>query len=117
MRTFMKSGIRVFLCDYDYNRFFGEGPCRLLHAIEETGSLRAAAASMNMAYTKAFSMIKRAEKSLAFPLTETITGGRGGGGSRLTPQAKEFLENYEKYRNACYEANIRIYNEIFLGGT
>ena len=81
----MKSVIRVFLYDDDYNRFFGEGPCRLLHAIEETGSLRAAAASMNMAYTKAFSMIKRAEKSLAFPLTETITGGRGGGGDGLLP--------------------------------
>lgn len=115
MRTHMQSVTRVFLYDDDHNRFFGEGPCRLLHAIEETGSLRAASASMNMAYTKALSMIKRAEKALNFPLTEKNIGGRGGGGSRLTPQAKEFLQNYEKYRNACYEANIRIYSEIFSG--
>lgn len=111
----MQSVTRVFLYDDDHNRFFGEGPCRLLHAIEETGSLRAASASMHMAYTKALSMIKRAEKALNFPLTEKNIGGRGGGGSRLTPQAKEFLQNYEKYRNACYEANIRIYSEIFSG--
>ena len=44
----MKSDIRVFLCDNDNLRFFGEGPCRLLHLIEETGSLRAAALSMGM---------------------------------------------------------------------
>ena len=46
----MISDIRVFLCDDDHLRFFGEGPCRLLHLIEETGSLRAAAMSMGMAY-------------------------------------------------------------------
>lgn len=33
----MISDIRVFLCDDDHLRFFGEGPCRLLHLIEETG--------------------------------------------------------------------------------
>ena len=57
----MKSDIRVFLCDNDNLRFFGEGPCRLLHLIEETGSLRAAALSMGMAYTKALHLIKRAD--------------------------------------------------------
>ena len=66
----MKSDIRVFLCDNDNLRFFGEGPCRLLHLIEETGSLRAAAMSMGMAYTKALAIMRRAEKNLAFPLTE-----------------------------------------------
>lgn len=58
----MISDIRVFLCGDDHFRFFGEGPCRLLHLIEETGSLRAAAISMGMAYTKALAIMKRAEK-------------------------------------------------------
>lgn len=39
----MKPKICVMLCDDIGERFFGEGPCRLLHRIEETGSLRAAA--------------------------------------------------------------------------
>ena len=55
----MISDIRVFLCDDDHLRFFGEGPCRLLHLIEETGSLRAAAMSMGMAYTKALAIMRR----------------------------------------------------------
>ena len=110
---FMKSDIRVFLCDDDNLRFFGEGPCRLLHLIEETGSLRAAALSMGMAYTKALHLMKRAEKNLGFSLTARTIGGKGGGGSVLTPEAKEFLHDYETYRNACIQSSRELYSQIF----
>ena len=110
---FMKSDIRVFLCDNDNLRFFGEGPCRLLHLIEETGSLRAAAISMGMAYTKALAIMKRAEKNLGFPLTARRIGGKGGGGSALTPEAKEFLHDYETYRDACIQSSRELYSQIF----
>ena len=110
---FMKFDIRVFLCDDDNLRFFGEGPCRLLHLIEETGSLRAAAISMGMAYTKALTIMKRAEKNLGFPLTARRIGGKGGGGSALTPEAKEFLHDYETYRNACIQSSRELYSQIF----
>ena len=109
----MMSDIRVFLCDDDHIRFFGEGPCRLLHLIEETGSLRAAAISMGMAYTKALTIMKRAEKNLGFPLTARRIGGKGGGGSALTPEAKEFLHDYETYRNACIQSSRELYSQIF----
>lgn len=108
----MRPVTSVFL--YEENeKFFGEGPCRLLHGIERTGSLRAAAMEMNMSYSKAIALINRAEKALKFPLTEKKIGGKGGGGSHLTPEAKEFLKRYEAYREECYEANSRIYHEIF----
>ena len=110
---FMKSEIRVFLCDDDNLRFFGEGPCRLLHLIEETGSLRAAALSMGMAYTKALHLMKRAEKNLGFSLTARTIGGKGGGGSVLTPEAKEFLHDYETYRDACIQSSRELYTQIF----
>ena len=79
----MKPALRVMLCDDAGERFFGEGPCRLLHLIEETGSLRAEAISMGMAYTKALAIMKRAEKNLGFPLTARRIGGKGGGGRGL----------------------------------
>ena len=110
---FMKFDIRVFLCDDDNLRFFGEGPCRLLHLIEETGSLRAAALSMGMAYTKALHLMKRAEKNLGFSLTARTIGGKGGGGSVLTPEAKEFLHDYETYRDACIQSSRELYTQIF----
>ena len=108
----MRPVTNVFLYEED-EKFFGEGPCRLLHGIERTGSLRAAAMEMNMSYSKAIALINRAENALEFPLTEKKIGGKGGGGSHLTPEAKEFLKRYEAYREACYEANSRIYHEIF----
>lgn len=108
----MRPVINVYLYE-EGEKFFGEGPCRLLKGIERTGSLRAAAMEMDMSYSKAITILNRAEKALKFPLTEKTIGGKGGGGSQLTPEAKEFLERYEKYREACYEANSRIYHEIF----
>ena len=81
--------------------------------IEETGSLRSASISMGLAYTKALRMINKAEKELGFSLTKRSTGGRSGGGSTLTPEGKEWLKKYEIYRNACNEANSKLYLEIF----
>lgn len=108
----MISDIRVFLCDDDHLRFFGEGPCRLLHLIEETGSLRAAAMSMGMAYTKALAITRRAERISVFRSARRI-GGKGGGGSVLTPKAKEFLHDYETYRDACIQSSRELYTQIF----
>ena len=108
----MKSDIRVFLCDDDNLRFFGEGPCRLLHLIEETGSLRAAALSMGMAYTKALHLMKCAEKNLGFSLTARTIGGNGGGGSVLTPEAKELLHDYDTWRNACIQSSRDLYTQV-----
>ena len=79
----MKPFIRTYLCNDENHRFFGEGPRQLLHAIDETGSLRSAALSMNMAYTKALRIIRSAEATLGFPLTIRTTGGKGGGGSQM----------------------------------
>ena len=86
---------------------------RVVRAIEETGSLRAAAMSMKMAYSKAFKLISNAENALGFRLTERETGGKDGGGSRLTPQGKEWLIRYEQYRDACKAANAKLYLEFY----
>jgi molybdate transport system regulatory protein len=77
----MKPALRMMLCDDAGERFFGEGPCRLLHLIEETGSLRSAAAQMGLSYSKALRLVQHAEKELGFALTCKTIGGRGGGGS------------------------------------
>lgn len=109
----MKPMARVFILDEHHERFFGEGPCRLLQGIEQYGSLRASAASMGMAYTKALRLMKHAEEALKMPLVRKTIGGKNGGGSELTPEGKEFLKKYEEYRARCTEANRRIFEEIF----
>ena len=109
----MKVITRILFLDEDGEKFFGEGPCRLLHGVEETGSLRKAAQSMGMAYTKALKLIQHAEKAMGFALTARSAGGKDGGGSCLTPEGKEWLARYEAYRDACVRANRELYAAFF----
>ncbi len=80
----MRTTVRITFLDDQDEKFFGEGPARLLRGIESTGSLRSAAADMGMAYSKAIKLIRNAEQALGFPLTTRSVGGRDGGGSCLT---------------------------------
>ena len=109
----MKAVTRITFLDDHNEKFFGEGPARLLRGIEATGSLRAAALSMEMAYTKALKLIRNAENAMGFPLIHRATGGKDGGGSSLTAQGKELLQRYEAYRDACVQANRQLYLEFF----
>ena len=109
----MKAVTKIIFLDDDGEKFFGEGPARLLRGIEEHGSLRSAAISMDMAYTKALKLLRHAEAAVGAPLTERSTGGKDGGGSSLTPEGKEWLERYEAYRDACKQANSALYLEFF----
>ena len=109
----VKAITRILFLDENDQKFFGEGPCRLLRGIEETGSLRASAARMGMAYTKALKLLKNAESALGYPLTMRTTGGKDGGGSCLTPEGEEWLKRYEAYREACVQANRKLYLEFF----
>ena len=68
---------------------------------------------MDMAYTKALRLLKRAEQTLGFPLTQRSAGGKHGGGSCLTPQGKEWLGRYEAYRDACIQANRQLYQKFY----
>ena len=109
----MRAATKIIFFDDSDQKFFGEGPYRLLLAVEETGSLRAGAKSMEMAYSKALKLLQNAEAALGYPLTMRAAGGKDGGGSTLTPQGKEWLKKYEAYRDACMEANRRLYLEFF----
>lgn len=109
----MKSEIRIFLCNDDGEKFFGEGPYQLLVRTKRTGSLRSAAAEMGMAYTKAHALISFAEKNLGFELTHRKIGGKGGGGSVLTDEAQELISRYERYKKECKDFASEKYKDIF----
>lgn len=109
----MKAVTRILFLDEDDQKFFGEGPCRLLRGVQETGSLRAASMQMGMSYTKALKLLKNAENALRFRLTMRAAGGKDGGGSCLTPEGEAWLQKYEAYRDACVQANQKLYREYF----
>lgn len=109
----MKTVTKILFLDEQGEKFFGEGPSRLLHGIEKYGSLRSAAASMDMAYSKALKIIKNAEQALGFSLTTRTTGGKDGGGSVLTLEGKAWLQKYDNYKTACNEVNYKLIREHF----
>ena len=74
----------------------------LLRRVRETHSLRAAALDMEMAYSKAWKIVKNAEECLDCKLLSTATGGKNGGGATLTPEAEQLLAAYDAY---CRELN------------
>lgn len=74
---------------------FGPGVAELLHRVDEEHSLRSAAAAMEMAYSKAWKILKNAEECLGLRLLDTAVGGKGGGGASLTPEARKLLEAYD----------------------
>jgi molybdate transport system regulatory protein len=66
----------------------------LLEGIERTGSLARAAEELKVPYRTAWQRLKESEERLGFRLVESQSGGAEGGGSVLTPAARELLRRY-----------------------
>lgn len=109
----MKAITRIIFLDENNEKFFGEGPYRLLKLVNEVGSLKKASETMGMAYTKALKLLNNSERVLGFKLTERTTGGSRGGGSHLTQQGFDWLNKYEAYRDACVKANEELYSKFY----
>jgi molybdate transport system regulatory protein len=80
----------------DGESFLGSGRIELLKRIETTGSMNAAAKEMKMSYKAAWERVNSMNDLADKPLIEKKTGGKGGGGTKLTPYAYEMIETYEK---------------------
>ena len=100
---------------YGEDKAFGPGIAELLRNAEKEGSLQGAAQSMNMAYSKAWKILKGAEKEWGLSLTDRETGGRDGGGSTLTPEAREILEHYEAFMAETRQSTGDIFERHFSG--
>lgn len=107
----MKVAFKIW---FDNNgKAFGEGPRELLNHVEETNSLHEAASQMGMAYSKAWKLIQTMEKRLGFPLLDKKIGGLSGGGSRVTPEGKEFLRRYERFESDARKVIEKTYRKHF----
>lgn len=74
----------------------GEGSAALLKAIDEVGSITKAAKKLNISYKYAWDQIAEAEKAVGKPILKTTVGGKTGGGSVLTDEAKALLREYTR---------------------
>lgn len=62
----------------------GPGKIELLEHIASFGSISAAARNMKMSYKHAWDLVEEMNTLFGKPLVEAQTGGRNGGGTKLT---------------------------------
>ncbi len=110
-KTPLHYGITLRL--YREQKVFGPGVAELLETVRDTRSLRSAAMRMDMAYSKAWKVIKAAEEGLGFPLLNTVTGGVQGGGATLTSQAEDLLSRFRAFEAECRQATQSAYERYF----
>jgi molybdate transport system regulatory protein len=90
--------------DFADGTALGPGKVRLLEMVAETGSIRRAAVRMKMSYRKAWLLLKALKDTFGEALVETTTGGRAGGGARLTPLGRFVVDRYRRLEQAAARA-------------
>ena len=74
----------------------GAGRVELLAAIGLCGSITQAAKAVKMSYKAAWDAVDAMNNLAGTPLVERVTGGKGGGGTRLTPRGAQLVDNFKK---------------------
>ncbi len=88
--------IKIALLDPESKPFMGIGIVWLMKAVTIHKSLKKAAESMHLSYSKANKMVRRVESVTGEKFLESHKGGIERGGSIITPFAQKYISAYEK---------------------
>lgn len=94
---------RLYLCP---ELPIGPGKIDLLRQIRQHESISAAARAMGMSYKRAWQLIDQINRGLGQPVVHTATGGKGGGGARLTPTGEALVDRYMALEEQLNEAAV-----------
>ena len=72
----------------------GPGKVGLLEAIAQRGSISGAARDLGMSYRRAWMLVDTMNRCFTSDLVETNTGGKGGGGARVTDVGLDVIQRY-----------------------
>ncbi len=89
----------------------GHGRIALLAQIAESGSITHAARAMTMSYKAAWDAIDAMNNLAGEPLVERSTGGKGGGGTRLTARGQQLVANFRLIERAHRDFIARLNQE------
>ena len=95
---------RIRITGDDGTIVMGPGKADLLGAIERTGSIRAAAAELEMSYMRAWSLVRTMNAAFRSPLVEKERGGPGQGGAQLTARGVSVLRLYREMEEKAARA-------------
>jgi molybdate transport system regulatory protein len=89
----MTPAIRIRI-DFSDSVNLGPGKISLLEAIKSTGSISDAARALGMSYRRAWMLVNSLKQGFSEPVTVSSTGGRGGGGARVTPFGVSLIKQF-----------------------
>ena len=72
----------------------GPGKADLLEAIDREGSISAAGRALGMSYRRTWLLVDAMNRCWDYPLVETATGGKQGGGASMTELGRSILRHY-----------------------
>jgi molybdate transport system regulatory protein len=98
------------------NVVLSEWRAELLEAIDAHGSLSRAAEALDIPYRTAWERVKATESEIGFRLLDSESGGLDGGGSRLTPQARELCRRFRRISGGIQEVVSRRFAVEFGNG-
>ena len=102
MRYTLRPRLRV--TSDDGTVVLGPGKADLLEAIDETGSIRAAAESLGMSYMRAWTLVRTMNAAFKTALVEKERGGAAQGGARLTERGRTVLRLYRRMEKKARSA-------------
>ena len=94
--------------------FFNERLKLLLFLIANGYSIRKGCACTGLAYSKAWEMINQLEHNLGYLVVERQRGGKGGGGTSLTPEGERFLLAYQEFEETVHQIAQKEFRERFI---
>jgi molybdate transport system regulatory protein len=94
------------------NILLGPGKADLLEAIERCGTIRDAAAALDMSYMRAWTLLRAMNAGFRKPLVVVHRGGSVRGGAELTPTGRRTLELYRELQREALEATKPVWGEL-----
>ena len=79
----------------------GSGKIDLLEQIAASGSISAAARQMGMSYKRAWDLVEEMKRMFGRPVVDAQSGGKHGGGARLTDMGEVLVSRYRAIEQAA----------------
>jgi molybdate transport system regulatory protein len=90
--------------DLEGHGSIGPGKIRLLELVGEAGSIQKAASAMGMSYAHAWKLIQETGATFGAALVDASSGGRKGGGTKLTALGRKVIELYRRAEQRAAKA-------------
>jgi len=94
--------------------FLNERLKLLLFLLSNHYSIRSGCVCTGLAYCKAWEMINQLEQNLGYQIVERQRGGKGGGGTSLTPEGERFLLAYQEFEETIHQIAQKEFRKRFI---